>query len=70
MPVAANQSISFTVSAGSAIVYGASTDNRTQDPSVQLARRLTAHPEARWIIPVAGSTAGNFGSFPFTGTRG
>jgi hypothetical protein len=32
--------VSFTVESGSAIVYGASTDNITQDPSAQIARPL------------------------------
>ncbi|HWS73177.1 MAG TPA: hypothetical protein VN605_13760, partial [Thermoanaerobaculia bacterium] len=34
------ESISITVTEGSAFVYGATTDNVTNDPSVQLARRI------------------------------
>jgi hypothetical protein len=33
-----SDSVSITVDAGSAIVYGASTDNKTQDPAIQIAR--------------------------------
>lgn len=38
--LAANDTITVSVASGSAIVYGATVDNRTNDPSVQLARRL------------------------------
>ncbi|MFY9550607.1 MAG: hypothetical protein WAU32_05600 [Thermoanaerobaculia bacterium] len=37
-PIGANDSIEVSVGGGSAIVYGATADNRTQDPSVQFAR--------------------------------
>ena len=36
---AANESITIQVVSGSAIVYGATVDNRTNDPSLQLAKR-------------------------------
>lgn len=35
----ANESIAFKVVSGSAIVYGTTTDNTTNDPSVQIGRR-------------------------------
>ena len=35
----ASDTVAFDVTAGSAIVYGATADNRTQDPSLQVARR-------------------------------
>jgi pre-peptidase len=38
-PVAANESITIQIVSGSAIVYGATVDNRTNDPSLQLATR-------------------------------
>ncbi len=38
--LAANDTITVQVVSGSAIVYGATVDNRTNDPSFQLARRL------------------------------
>jgi uncharacterized protein YjdB len=34
------ETISFQVTSGSAIIYGATTDNTTNDPSVQFARRV------------------------------
>jgi hypothetical protein len=37
--VAANDTITIQVLSGSAIVYGATIDNRTNDPSMQIARR-------------------------------
>ncbi len=38
-PFGANDSITIQVTSGSAIVYGASADNTTQDPSIQFATR-------------------------------
>lgn len=38
--LAANDTITVSVVSGSAIVYGATVDNRTNDPSLQLARRV------------------------------
>jgi len=35
-----SESVAITVTAGSAIVYGASTDNKTQDPAIQVARAV------------------------------
>jgi hypothetical protein len=35
----ASDTITFTMSSGKAIVYGAQTDNKTQDPSVQYAKK-------------------------------
>jgi hypothetical protein len=37
-PVGANDVIEISVSSGSAVVYGATTDNTTNDPSIQFAR--------------------------------
>lgn len=36
----ASDTITFAINSGRAIIYGAQTDNRTQDPSVQYARKL------------------------------
>ncbi len=41
-PLAANGSIEVSVSSGSAIVYGATVDNVTNDPSIQFARVIFA----------------------------
>jgi hypothetical protein len=38
--LAASDTIAVSVVSGSAIVYGATVDNRTNDPSLQLARRI------------------------------
>jgi hypothetical protein len=38
--LAGGESLTFTVTAGSAFVYGATTDNTTNDPSLQFARRV------------------------------
>jgi hypothetical protein len=37
VPVGANETVKITVTDGSAIIYGATTDNATNDPSVQYA---------------------------------
>ena len=50
----ANDTVTFEVDAGSAIVYGATTDNTTQDPSLQFARTLSSRPDpTRTIAAVA-----------------
>jgi hypothetical protein len=38
LPVPAGGSITATIDSGAAIVYGATVDNRTGDPSLQIAR--------------------------------
>jgi len=38
--LAANDTITIQVVSGAAIVYGATVDNQTNDPSLQLARRI------------------------------
>jgi hypothetical protein len=38
--LAGGETISFAITSGSAFVYGATTDNVTNDPSMQLARRI------------------------------
>jgi streptogramin lyase len=40
-PLDANSSLEIRVDAGSLIVYGATADNTTQDPSLQLAKRVS-----------------------------
>lgn len=54
----ANDTISFEVDAGSAIVYGATTDNTTQDPSLQFARPLSAGSSPRGTIAAVAAAAG------------
>ena len=38
--LAGGESISFEITSGSAFIYGATTDNTTNDPSVQFARKF------------------------------
>lgn len=40
LPLAANESVIFEVIEGSVIVYGTTTDNTTNDPSLQIVRQL------------------------------
>jgi hypothetical protein len=54
----ANDTISFEVDAGSAIVYGATTDNTTQDPSLQFARTLTSRSDPRRAIAAVAAAPG------------
>src|SRR5207248_9769215 len=42
VPLAADDSIDVSVSGGSAIIYGATVDNTTNDPSIQFARVVFA----------------------------
>lgn len=60
-----NDTFSLHVDAGSVIVYGAATDNKTQDPALQLARRVSSASAAGQTryLPVAGSLPGSLGSF-------
>ena len=60
----AGDAIVMEILSGSAIVYGASTDNLTQDPSLQIARASSFHAgSGRRVFPVVGSAAGSLGSF-------
>ena len=59
----ANESLRFDILSGSAMIYGATTDNLTQDPSYQLARRAPEFGNDTMVVAVTGSVAGNFGSF-------
>lgn len=64
--LAGNESIDLDVHAGSIVVYGAATDNITNDPSVQIARSTALAGGAvgdTMIVPVVGSSAGGQGSF-------
>jgi uncharacterized delta-60 repeat protein len=63
VPWEVDDTVSFRLSAGSAIVYGATTDNTTQDPSYQQARRASISSARSATITVVGSTPGAFGSF-------
>lgn len=55
-------SLTFHVLAGGGVVYGAATDNGTNDPNVQIAEAQETPHSGRYILPVAGSVAGAFDS--------
>jgi hypothetical protein len=59
----ADDSIALHIDSGSAVIYGSTTDNITQDPSLQIARASDSVEGEMRIIPVVGSTAGALGSF-------
>ena len=64
--LAGNESIDLEVTAGSIIVYGACTDNTSNDPSVQIARSTALAGGAAgdtMYVPVVGSSPGGQGSF-------
>jgi len=58
----ASDSITVQIEQGSAILYGMSSDNRTKDPSVQLAKIAPSVQGEKTIVPVVGSLRGAFGS--------
>jgi hypothetical protein len=58
-----NDTVALHIESGSAVIYGATTDNITQDPSLQLARTVDSAPGESRILPVIGSTPGAFGSY-------
>jgi hypothetical protein len=59
-----SDSIAFRIDSGSAVIYGATTDNITQDPSLQIARAADAvDGETRPYLLAVGSTPGALGSF-------
>jgi hypothetical protein len=59
----ANDTITFEVDAGSAIVYGATTDNTTQDPSLQFAPALSTQSDPRRAIAAVAAAPGVLDSF-------
>ncbi|HVT43951.1 MAG TPA: SBBP repeat-containing protein [Thermoanaerobaculia bacterium] len=59
----ANGSISFRIDSGSAIVYGSTIDNISQDPSLQIARGIDSVTGEMRVLPVVASTPGLLGSF-------
>ena len=58
IPLLANDTISFAVTGGSAIVYGATTDNTTQDPSLQFARAIRPGSDPRRTIAAVAAAPG------------
>lgn len=58
-----NESITFSLSSGSAILYGTTTDNTTHDPNLQIAQKPQSVAGERRVVPVIGSLEGKLGSF-------
>lgn len=61
--IMASDSISFRIEEGNAVIYGATTDNTTQDPSLQIAKGVDSVQGERRFLPAVASTPGQFGSF-------
>jgi hypothetical protein len=63
-----SQSIEFEIVAGSGVIYGAATDNASNDPNMQIASRIAPlGSTGRFFLPVAGSVSGRFDSQFATG---
>ncbi|HEX8154357.1 MAG TPA: hypothetical protein VF698_14580, partial [Thermoanaerobaculia bacterium] len=61
-----SDALTFEVLTGAGVIYGAATDNGTNDPNLQLATRAAS---GRFVLPVAGSVDGAFGSRFATGLQ-
>ncbi len=61
-PLSGGESITFSIDSGSAVLYGATADNITQDPSLQLAAPASTTGGTR-VLPVVLSSPGALGSF-------
>lgn len=65
-----SESLTFDILAGRGVIYGAATDNGTNDPNMQIATKVEPRTASgRYVLPVAGSGAGNFDSFFATGLQ-
>jgi hypothetical protein len=65
-----SESLTFEVLGGRGVVYAAATDNGTNDPNLQIAAPARSFPHSgRFVLPVAGSTLGEFGSRFSTGLQ-
>ncbi|HET7433686.1 MAG TPA: MBG domain-containing protein [Thermoanaerobaculia bacterium] len=69
-PIGISESLTFEVLNGGGVIYGSATDNGTNDPNMQMAAELGAAPRSgRYVLAVAGSTAGQFNSHFSTGLQ-
>ena len=69
-PIGSDESLTFDVVDGRGVVYGAATDNGTNDPNLQLAARVQAAGRSgRFVLPVAGAVLGSFHSRFATGLQ-
>jgi hypothetical protein len=62
-------SLTFEVLAGRGVIYGAATDNGTNDPNMQIAAKEETPLSGRYILPVAGFVEGLFDSRFATGLQ-
>jgi hypothetical protein len=68
--IAGSESLTFEVLSGGGVIYGAATDNGTNDPNIQIAAKPGAPPRSgRSVLAAAGSTSGLFGSRFATGLQ-
>ncbi|HYO78519.1 MAG TPA: hypothetical protein VE010_18820, partial [Thermoanaerobaculia bacterium] len=68
--VGSNESLTFEIVAGRGVIYGAATDNGTNDPNMQIASKLSiAAGTGRYILPIAGAVQGAFNSRFATGLQ-
>lgn len=58
--VGPSDTISFSIDRGTAVIYGATNDNVTNDPSMQIAHPLSDHGGATAVVPVVALTPGAF----------
>lgn len=61
-PLPSNGYVTLSLAAGDALVYGTLTDNRNQDPCMEVAESAVAGDRETKIIPVFGSTEGRNGA--------
>ncbi len=68
--IGSSESLTFEILAGSGVIYGAATDNGTNDPNMQIARKLVdVVRSGRYVLPVAGAINGLFDSRFATGLQ-
>jgi hypothetical protein len=69
-PVGSSESLTFEITAGGGAIYGAATDNGTNDPNMQIAEQLLdVARSGHYVLPVAGAINGLFNSRFATGLQ-
>jgi hypothetical protein len=69
-PIGGNESLTFEIVEGRGVIYGAATDNGTNDPNMQIATKVApAGRSGRFVLPVAGAVRGSFNSRFATGLQ-
>ena len=68
--IGGNESLTFEIVEGRGVIYGAATDNGTNDPNMQVATKVAlAGRSGRFALPVAGAILGAFQSRFATGLQ-